>query len=264
MAAVTKPRNAEHNKRTTPSGDSFFDGNLKCCQSASGYRFSVDSILLAHSVKVRDEDRILDLGTGCGIIMLLLLYRWKNRIDNILGVEIQPSLAALARKNLAANGFEGSGRVEHGDIKKLSAFISPESYDTIVCNPPFYSPGSGRRTENFEARLARHQILATLDDFLAASTLAVKNKGLVYFIYPAGQIGTFISLVDQHRLAVKNLQFVYSYPQADSDARLALIECRKNGGPGVKIRPPFYIYSEKNGAFSPEMQIFYTKNSDPL
>ncbi len=261
---MTKLCNAEHHKKIGLSRDSLFDGNLKCCQSASGYRFSVDSVLIGHFVKVRDGDRILDLGTGCGIIMLLLLYRWGSRMSNILGVEIQRNLADLARKNLTANDYQGIGRVELGDIKKLSAFISPESYDTIVCNPPFYSPGSGRKTENLEARLARHQILATLDDFLAASTLTVKNKGSVYYIYPAGQIGTFISLVDKHRLAVKNLQFVYSYPQTDSDARLVLIECRKNGGSGVKILPPFYIFREKNGAFSPEMQNFYTKNSDPL
>ncbi len=261
---MTKPSSAENHKNIALSGDSLFGGNLKCCQSASGYRFSVDSILIAHFVKVHGEDRILDLGTGCGIIMLLLLYRWGSRISKILGVEIQQGLADIARKNLTANGFEDIGRVELGDIKKLSAFISPESYDTIVCNPPFYSPGSGRRTENFEARLARHQILATLDDFLATATWTVKNKGSVYFIYPAGQIGTFISLVDKHRLAVKNLQFVYSYPQADSGARLVLIECRKNGGPGVNILPPFYIYRQKNGAFSFEMQNFYTKNSDLL
>jgi tRNA1Val (adenine37-N6)-methyltransferase len=261
---VTKPGNTENHKNIELSGDSLFDGDLKCYQSISGYRFSVDSVLIAHFVKVRDDDRILDLGTGCGIIMLLLLYRWGNRLGQILGVEIQESLADLALKNLTANGFENKGRAELGDIKKLSAFISPESYDTIVCNPPFYSPGSGRRTENCEARFARHQILATLDDFLAASSLTVKNKGSVYFIYPAGQLGTFISLIDRHRLAVKTLQFVYSYPQAESDARLILIECRKNGGPGVKILPPFYIYRQKNGAFSPEMQNFYTRNSDPL
>lgn len=261
---MTKPGSTENHKNITLSRDSLFDGDLKCCQSTSGYRFSVDAVLIAHFVRVRDKDRILDLGAGCGIIMLLLLYRWARRISRIVGVEIQQGLADLARKNITVNGFGDKGRVELGDIKKLSAFISPESYDTIVCNPPFYSPASGRKTENFEARLARHQILATLDDFLAASSLTVKNRGSVYFIYPARQIGTFISLVDKHRLAVKTLQFVYSYPQAGSDARLAVIECRKNGGPGVKILPPFYIYRRKNGAFSPEMQNFYTKNSDPL
>lgn len=261
---MTKPGSTENHTNVTLSRDSLFDGDLKCCQSTSGYRFSVDAVLIAHFVRVRDKDRILDLGAGCGIIMLLLLYRWARRISRIVGVEIQQGLADLARKNITVNGFGDKGRVELGDIKKLSAFISPESYDTIVCNPPFYSPASGRKTENFEARLARHQILATLDDFLAASSLTVKNRGSVYFIYPARQIGTFISLVDKHRLAVKTLQFVYSYPQAGSDARLAVIECRKNGGPGVKILPPFYIYRRKNGAFSPEMQNFYTKNSDPL
>lgn len=258
---MTTRSSREHEKQHPLSGDSLFGGDLKCFQATAGYRFSVDAVLIAHFVNVREKDRILDLGTGCGIIMMLLLYRWGRRIGEIVGVEIQQNLANLAEKNLIANGFEGNGCVTTGDIKNLSAFISPESYDTIVCNPPFYSPGSGRRNTHVEARLARHQVLATLEDFLAASALAAKNKGTAYFIYPAGQIGTFISLIGEHRLAVKKLQFVYSYPHAGNDARLVLIECIKNGGPGVKILPPFYIYHEKNGTFSGEMQSIYTKNS---
>ncbi len=242
------------------SADSLFGGDLKCFQAIQGYRFSVDAVLISHFVRVRDKDRILDLGSGCGIIMLILLYRWGKRISEIVGIEFQHNLAGMAMKNLQVNDFQTTGKIVEGDIRNLASLVSPESFDTIVCNPPFYSHGSGRLSSNDEARFARHQILANLDDFLAASALAVKNKGTVYFIYPAGQIATFIALLGNHRLRVKKLQFVYSYPQMNSDARLVLIECSKNGGGGANILAPFYIYSEKNRAVTEEMQNLYKKN----
>ncbi len=252
--------NAEDVAEEQISEDSLFGGDLKCFQATKGYRFSVDSILISHFMSVRDKDRILDLGSGCGIIMLILLYRWRKIISDIIGVEFQHNLARLAKKNLQANGFQSTGQIVEGDIRNLASLVEPESFDTIVCNPPFYSHGSGRQSSNNEARLACHQILANLDDFLRASALAVKNKGAVYFIYPAEQIATFINLLGNHRLEVKKLQFVYSYPQMNNSARLVLIECSKNGGSGADILAPLYIYSGKNGAFTEEMQKFYKKN----
>jgi len=242
------------------SQDSLFDGDLTCFQAEKGYRFSVDSVLIAHFVKVRENDRILDLGTGCGIILLILLYRCGFQISEAVGLEIQQSLADLARKNLYVNGFETCGRIIEGDIKNLANLLAPESFDIIVCNPPFYEQGSGRPSSSHEARFARHQILANLDDFLRAATLAVKNKGMVYFIYPARQFGAFVSLLSKHRLEIKRLQFVYSYPQNNQEARLVLIECRKNGGCGVKVLAPLYIYLKKNGALTEQMQFFYNRN----
>lgn len=252
--------NAEDLTGKTISTDSLFGGDLKCFQAINGYRFSVDSVLLSHFVSVRENERILDLGTGCGIIMLILLYRWSTRISDIVGIEFQANLAALARKNLRVNNFETTARIIEGDIKNIRSLVTPESFDTIVCNPPFFGHGSGRQSVNDEARLARHQILANLDDFLGAAALAVRNKGTIYFIYPAGQIGIFISMLYKHRLEIKKLQFIYSYPIMQNEARLVLIECRKNGGGGAHILTPFYIYSERHGGFTEEMQRFYEKN----
>lgn len=240
--------------------DSLFDGELKCLQSTVGYRFSVDAVLLAHFVTVRERNRILEMGSGCGIIILLLLYRWRKLIAEVVGVELQQNLVVLANKNLQINGFSNTGRIIEGDIKDILRLVPGESFDTIICNPPFFPHGSGRQSSNTEACLARHQILATLDDFLLAAAQTVRNKGSVYFIYPAMQIGTFITLLSKHRLAVKRLQFVYSYPQKDIDARLVLIECAKNGGDGAKVSPPLYIYNEKDGDYSEEMQNFYKRN----
>lgn len=242
------------------SADSLFAGDLKCFQATRGYRFSVDSVLISHFVSVRENDRILDLGTGCGIIMLILLYRWTKRIQDIVGIELQASLASLARKNLQVNGFADSARIIEGDIKSIGSYVAAGSFDTIVCNPPFYGDGSGRQSVNKEARLARHQVLANLDDFLSAAAYAVRNKGTVYCIYPAAQTGECISMLYRQRFALKRLQFIYSYPMINNNARLVLLECSKNGGGGAQVLAPFYIYSEQNGAFTEEMQSLYEKN----
>jgi tRNA1Val (adenine37-N6)-methyltransferase len=246
------------------SRDSLFDGDLICYQSTEGYRFSIDSILIAHFVKVRNNPRILDLGTGCGIIMLLLLYRWQNNLGEIAGIELQKNLVKLAEKNLLVNGYSAIGRVFEGDIKKIGDIGKGGTYDVIVCNPPFYLHGSGRQNANLEASLARHQTLATLEDFLLAASLMVKNKGATYFIYPAEQTGILLSQLHKYRLEVKRLRFIYSYPDNSASARLVLVECRKNGGCGVTILPPFYVYQGKNNGYSTEMQRLYEKNPDPL
>ncbi len=244
------------------SRDSLFDGELICYQHKTGYRFSVDSVILAHFIGIKSNDRVLDLGSGSSVISMILLYRWSDMVEEVSGLEIQQGLADLARKNYLSNNFQQLGSVIHGDVKNVSELIKPESYDRIVCNPPFYPPASGRINKDTEARLARHQILATLQDFLKAAAYAVKNGGTVSFIYPAEQSCHFVSLAQKFRLEVKKIQFVYSYPDKITAARLVLVECFKNGGPGTEILPPFYIYAEKNGAFSVEMQDFYRKNQE--
>ena len=257
MSLLTQSQDAEPPEI---SRDSLFGGELVCYQYRKGYRFSIDAILVAHFVDVRPDDRILDLGTGSGIISMILLYRWRNRIQGIAGIEVQPELADLARKNFMVNQFDQFGGIIQGDIRQIDKLIKPESYDKIVCNPPFYIPACGRMSKNRQSQLARHQILATLQDFLCAASFAVTNGGLVSFIYPAERIGDFFSLAKKNQFEVKKVQFIYSYPDKTAAARLVLIQCAKNGGAGAEILPPLYIYCRKNGAFSPEVNGFYQEN----
>lgn len=250
------------NKENSVSEDTLFDGDLVCQQNIDGYRFSVDSILLAHFIKPKVNDSILDLGTGCGIILLLLQYRWRGVIKKTTGIELQSSLAALANKNISKNHFGPTANIIEGDIKKILSLVRPESYQIVISNPPFYLPETGRMNVNKEATQARHQILGGLNDFLEAAAAAVINRGSVYFIYPAERIGEFISLARKRRLEVKKLQFVYSYPDTTKSAKLVLIQCIKNGGLQAEIMPPFYIYDSKNGLYTKAMQQCYAVNSE--
>jgi len=244
-------------KEPTVTHDSLFSGQLTCLQHKEGYRFSIDSVILAHFIRPDKDDAILDLGTGCGIISLVLAYRWKTIIHSITGVEKQDSLASLAKRNITLNGFDDLCRVITGDVKNLCQYIGGESFSKVICNPPFYQSGTGRINRNREVFLARHQISATLDDFISAAASAVKNRGTSYFIYPAQGLGDLILLSRKHRLEPKKIMFVYSYPQTGKNAELVLVKCLKNGGRGAEVTAPFYVYDKKNGAYSSEMASYY-------
>ena len=174
---------------------------------------------------------------------------------------MQHGLVELAEKNLLENGFEKMARIVQGDIRHINTLVAPESFDKVVCNPPFFLPGRGRKNLAEQTRIARHQTAGALEDFLEAARLAVKNRGSVSFIYPAEQICEFIQCAAHCRLEVKKLQLIYSYPETSGRARLALFQCVKNGGPGAEIVSPFYIYKEKDGNYSPAMENLYTSNS---
>lgn len=243
------------------SRDTLFDGELHCLQHVSGYRFSIDPILLAHFVQPGKEERILDLGAGCGVLGLILLYRGRDCISSLTALELQEGLAQLVHDNIRLNQFQEQMGVVQGDLRNLSQYFEAESFSTVVCNPPFYPAGSGRASRNKESEIARHQVACTLAEILAAAAMAVKNRGKVYLVYPVESLGTLLALLPQHCLTAKRMQLIYSYPDSAMEARLVLLEAVKNGGEGMKVLPPLYIYDQQDGAYSEAVQRFYDANN---
>lgn len=241
------------------SNDSLFEGELDCLQHINGYRFSLDPVLLAHFVYLKKDESVLDLGAGCGILGLILLYRHRQRINALTAFEIQSALAQLCRENSIRNSFQGEMAVVEGDLRKIDDFFTAGSFSTVVCNPPFYLPDSGRKSVSEESAIARHQVQCTLDEILSSAAYTLKNKGRFFLIYPADQLAVLINQMQKQGFAVKRLQMVYSYPAPDMPARLILLEASKNGGHGMLIEEPFYIYSKKNGEYSPLLQSMYKK-----
>ncbi len=244
------------------TADSIFDGAITALQFYNGYRFSVDAILAAHfHIPVKDA-RILDLGAGCGIIGLIMMYRWGQRIASLQAFELQTQLKVLAEKNFELNSYQQRCSCIQGDVKNILHHIRPESYTQVVCNPPFYHTLNGRQSLDEQSRIARHQITADLVDFTKAAAMAVKNGGTAVFIYPAEKFTELTEALERVRLEMKLIQFVYSYPGKQNEARLVLVRCVKNGGKGVRVAAPFYIYEQKNGNYSPDMLRLY--NPRPL
>jgi tRNA1Val (adenine37-N6)-methyltransferase len=234
--------------------DTLFNGRLVCKQYKSGYRFSIDAVLAAHFCTPAPEDSILDLGCGCGVIGLILAYRYSQ--ITITGIEIQHELVLLARKNILENNMQSRITVIKGNFRNTPELTAPESFDLIISNPPFRKQGRGRVSPAVQRARARHEIDANLADLVSAAAFAVKNRGKIVLIYPAVRCITLIAELKNHNLEPKRLQPVYGYP-GHTDASLVLVEAVKNGGEEMHLLPPFYIYSKKNGPYSEAMQEIY-------
>ncbi len=237
--------------------DTLFDGRLVCLQPRNGYRYSVDSLLLAHFPHIENDDMLLDIGCGCGIVGLIIFFRHQDLVKKVVGLELQPELAKLADRNVVLNGFGDKCSVVEGDLREINTFLGPESFSKVVCNPPFYPNSAGRESTNQQALIARHQICSSTDQVMSAASFAVKNKGCVSVVFPAEGLVELVCSMKKMRLQPKRVQMVFSYPDQETPARLTLVEARKNGGPGIKVLPPLYIYSRKNGDYSDQMQEIY-------
>ena len=234
--------------------DTLFQGGLICRQSRDGYRFSVDAVLAAHFSVPKSGQQVLDLGCGCGVIGLILAHRFSDIA--VCSLELQEHLAELAQENGDQNGFADRFRVIQGDVCAIGSLLAPESFDLVVCNPPYRKIDSGRINQDDQAACARHELTAVVEDFVRAAAFCVKNRGRVVFVYPAVRCNTLLSALQQHRLTPKRLQPIYSYPGSAS-ARLVLVEAVKNGGEQCDILAPFYIYEHKNGDYTPAMLALY-------
>ena len=234
--------------------DSLFDGSLIVCQEDKGYRFSLDAVLLAGLTLIRKEDRVIDLGTGCGVIPLIVAYRGKTE-QKIAGVEIQPELAQLAKKNVHENNFDGRIEIHQMDFRDLSNAFEAGSFDLALSNPPYRKPGTGAMNPSMQKAIARHELCATIADVLGAAGYLLRQGGRIALVYPSARLGNLLRCALDHGFSPKRLTLIYSHP--GGPGRLVHLECRKGGGEELKVEQPFYIYGEK-GAYSDAMQKVYS------
>ena len=236
-------------KRPGETVDPILDGKLNIIQKEKGYRFSVDALLLAHFVRLRKKDRLLELGAGSGVISLILARRW--RCEGVVGVEIQADLHEAALRNTDLNGLADRVRMVHGDVREIGRLIAAQSFDAVVFNPPYRKIMSGRVNPEGQKALARHEIAGRIEDFLKAAAWALKAKGSVFAIYPAARTAELFDRMRAVRLEPKRAAVVYSL--AASEGEFVLAEGRKGGREAMKFLPPLVIY-ERTGEYSPAMR----------
>jgi tRNA1(Val) A37 N6-methylase TrmN6 len=212
--------------------DEFLGGRLKVIQSLQGYRFSIDAVLLAQFIATKKSDIIIELGTGCGVILLMLLITKSAKYA--LGVEIQEELASQASRNARLNQLQACLDVTIGDIKELP--LKKGCADLVICNPPYRRARSGRVNPDPRKAIARHEILVALDDVLRAALYLLKKRGRIAVIYPAFRLVEITTRMKSLRLEPKRIRIVY--PDLASSAKLALVEAVPEGKPGVDIQPP--------------------------
>jgi tRNA1Val (adenine37-N6)-methyltransferase len=222
--------------------DTFFNGKIRITQDRAGYRFSIDAVLLAYFADPRSGDIVLDLGTGCGIIPLILAYRQPQIA--IYGVEVQTELAGLAVSNVRENRLEDRITVFCTDMKLLRPAVTAGPVDLVVCNPPFRRQGSGRINPDAQRAVARHEIKANLGDIIQTSHRMLRTAGRLVLIYTAGRLTDILSRMRTDGIEPKFIRMIHS--RQDTEAALTLIEGVKGGRPDLKIAPPLILYDKKN------------------
>jgi tRNA1Val (adenine37-N6)-methyltransferase len=228
-------------------------GNLKILQKKKGYRFSIDSILLAHFVRLGEAHKVVDLGTGSAVIPIILATKVESA--EIWGVEIQEELAEMAKRNVVMNHLQSRVHIMKADARSLADRMPSEEFDIVLTNPPYRKMRSGRISLQREKAIARHELEGSLDDMAKIAFRLLKPKGSLYLVYPAVRIADLITCLRGNDLEPKRMRLVH--PKMGKGAQLTLVEASKRGGPGVEIHPPLFVHG-LNGHYSDEMRAIYS------
>ncbi len=229
--------------------------NLKIIQNKNGFCFGMDSVLLSDFAKeIKPESKVLDMGTGTGILGILLCGKTNN--TQIVGVEIQEEVAKMAQKSVELNNLQNRFKVICEDIKDLKQRYEEGSFDAIVTNPPYKKQGTGGTNENHIKLISRHEIAANLEDFISVASYLLKDKGSIYMVHRPERLADVLINMNKYKLEPKILKFVY--PNYQKEPNLILIKATKNAKSFLKVEKPLYVYNEQ-GSYTEEVLKIYNK-----
>mgnify|MGYP000144319296 CR=1 FL=1 len=214
------------------------DRGLKIIQASGSYRFSVDSILLFNFIKVKNYEKIIDLGTGSGIIPLLLFGKKEGL--SIYGIELQKDLADMARRSVELNKLQNDIIIIQEDFRNLKNIFKNQQFDVVVSNPPYISLGQGKINPSNSRAIARHEIKGNLEDIISVSNYLLKNKGRIYLIYRSTKLIKLILTLKKYGIEPKVVKFIH--PRQGKNANLVLLEGIKGGKEELKIDNPIFQY----------------------
>ncbi len=223
-------------------------------QHRNGYRFSVDALLLSAFVNMKHVNNAIDLGTGSGIIGLLIARRYQKA--KVLLVELQESLYRLAEKNIRLNDLEERVSLMNADIRDLRSLLGPQTCDLVVSNPPFRKPTTGRLSAGDEKAIARHELKIKLPELVASASYLLKGKGRFFMIFHPDRLLEVLDAFRLHNLEPKRLRFVHN--DTSSVSKIFMVEAVKDGKPGMKLDRPLFLYnSNKAGDYTEEVRKMY-------
>ena len=228
---------------------------LKIIQNENYFCFGMDSILLSDFAKeIKKDSTILDIGTGTGIISILLSK--KTECKKIYAVEIQKEIADMAKRSIELNDLQNKIEIINDNITNIEKLIEKNSIDAIVTNPPYKKKNSGIKNENINKLISRHEITASLDDFISNGSKILKDKGSFYMVNRPERLGEIIILFKKYKIEPKKLRMVY--PKINSKPNLVLIKGIKNAGEFLDIEKPLIVYNEDN-SYTDEILEIYNK-----
>lgn len=231
---------------------------LKIIQDPRKFCFGTDAVLLSHFAGIRKGDVVADLGTGTGIIPILLAGRSEDA--RITGLEIQPDMADMARRSIELNDLEGRVKIVEGDIKHAPELLGRNRYTLVVSNPPYKKSGSGKVNPSDCIAVARHEILCTLEDVVEAASVLLVPYGRFAMVHQSDRLADIIWAMRKASLEPKRVQMVH--PRPLKPPNLVLIEGMKHSRSHLKWLPPLYVYDE-NGQYTEELiEIYHMKPKD--
>lgn len=224
--------------------------NLRIIQKPGQYRFGLEAVLLANMVPAKPGAKAADLGSGDGVIPLLLAYKKKIRVT---GFEIQKTLVEMSRKSCSLNELGDRVEIKQQDIKKIPDNVPGGSFDLVTANPPFFSPGEGRISPNPVVAMAKHELTCNLEDVIKAASHLLKGGGGFFLAHRPDRLVDIILFCRGYRLEPKTVQFVQ--PREGEEPNIILLRCLRGGKPGLKIKPPLIVY--RGADYSPEIMAIY-------
>jgi len=223
---------------------------IRIQQPEKGYRFSIDSVLLADFASPYCGRSALDLGTGSGVVLLLLARRC-DVLKKGVGVEIQRQLWEFARRNIAENGFEGRLSAVLGDLRGDIPGLSPRSFDLVVSNPPYRKIGEGRRNPDLRKEIARHEVACTMADIFSAAGRYLTRRGRLAMVCPSHRLPEMFALGAAAGIVPETVRFIHPYPGSPAN-RVLVAGCRRKA-PELTVLPPLVVYSAR-GRYHPEVE----------
>lgn len=225
---------------------------LKIIQKTDGFCFGMDAVLLSGFAHVKRGEKVLDMGTGTGIIPLLLSA--KTQGEHFTALEIQKEIAEMAARSVAMNHLEDKIEIVNGDIKEASRIFGGASFDVVTTNPPYMNDAHGLKNPTEVKAISRHEVLCTLDDVVREGAKVLKSGGRMYMVHRPHRLIEIISAMKQYKLEPKRMCMVH--PFKDKEANMVLIEAVKGGGSWLKMEAPIIVYKEP-GVYTDEIYSIY-------
>lgn len=229
--------------------------NLKIIQNKDGFCFGIDSVLLSDFAKeIPSDSEVLDLGTGTGILGILLCG--KTKVSKIYGIDIQEDVCNMASRSIKLNNLENRFEIINKNIKDLKDIFEGNSFHAIVSNPPYKKDNSGLKNESETKLISRHEITASLENFINISSYLLKNNCSLYMVHRPERLSDLFYLLKKYNLEPKKLRLVQSY--FDSKPKLILVKATKNAKSFLNIEEPLIIYN-RDGSYTNEILQIYGK-----
>lgn len=221
-------------------------------QNPQKFCFGMDAVLLSGFARVKRQETVLDLGTGTGIIPILLEAKTEGK--HFTGLEIQPESADMARRSVLYNHLEEKINIEIGNIRDASSQFGASSFDVVTTNPPYMTGQHGLTNPSKAKAIARHEILCTLEDIMRESAKVLKPQGRFYMVHRPFRLAEIMVLMHQYHIEPKRMQLVYPY--VDKEPNMVLIEGLRGGNPRITVEKPLIVYKEP-GVYTDEIYDIY-------